>query len=108
MSIVTPDCIAPLTIGFSLDERFSAKLQPVNTEEMITQILNNVIADLDSTRANLERAGRKVIDDVRDAADTMGTALLRGVEQEIAYDDLVKLINTMRRGVSRRTVELDG
>lgn len=79
----------------------------VDVDAVITRILINVSSDIESTRAALERSGRKVIDDVRDASETVGTLLLRGVETEIDYDSLVKINDALLKGIARRQVALE-
>ena len=93
--------------SFLLPPSFGAVPAEFDVDAVISQIQDNVLADLEATRAALESAGRKVIDDVRDAANTPGTALLRGVESEISYDNVVQLINAYKRGIARRRVALE-
>jgi len=78
-----------------------------DVEAVTSQVLDNVLTDLEELRSSLERTGRKVVDDVRDAANSMGTSHLRGVETEVTYDDVVKLVNHLKRGIARRRVVLE-
>lgn len=71
------------------------------TDALVTQILDNNLHELEELRRGIERAQRKDVEDVREF-DTIGSALLRGVESPITYYDLVDLIKDVRQGLARR------
>lgn len=71
------------------------------TDDLVTQILDNNLHELEELRRGIERAQRKDVEDVREF-DTIGSALLRGVESPVSYFDLVDLITDLRQGLARR------
>jgi hypothetical protein len=73
-------------------------------DHITTQMLENNLGYLDALRRSIEVANMKYCDDVRAQQDSMGTAVLAGVEDDISYDALVKLIETMRNGIALRRV----
>lgn len=73
-------------------------------EQITTQLLENNLGYLDNLRRSIEVANMKHCDDVRASTDSMGTAVLAGVEDDICYDTLVSLIQTMRNGIALRRV----
>lgn len=81
--------------------------RPLDLPRVVTQILENDLTYLESLRSGIEAARQKhEIDDVRDFGDTMGGQLLRGVEDEVDYTDLVKLITHIKDGIAQRRVAL--
>lgn len=81
--------------------------KPLDLPRTVTQVLENNLTHLESLRASIETARQKhEIDDVRDFGDTMGGQLLRGVEDEVDYTDLVKLITHIKDGIAQRRVAL--
>ena len=79
-----------------------------NIEAAITQALENNVKWLESLRDDIGGAQRRhEIADVRSFGNTMAASLLVGIEDHIAYDDLVKLIAQMRTGIARRRLALE-
>ena len=89
--------------GTGLSERMRARAAAA-TQAMLTRVLKNNLTALESLRASIERAQRKSMDDVREFGDTMGSAMLLGVEETVSYDDLLDLIAEMEMGLAKRAV----
>lgn len=79
-------------------------VKALDIDDVITQVLENNITHLESLRSSIERAQRKSIYDVREFGDTYAASLFVGVEERVSYDDLLKLIKTMRVGLAARRV----
>ena len=76
--------------------------QRPDTDEVLTQVMENNLTQLESLRSGLERAHMKDIDDVRTFGDTFAGSLLTGVEDRFDYDDLLDLIREFKDGIARR------
>lgn len=80
---------------------------PMDQEKVITQVLENVVADLDNLRADLERRGLFDQHDVRELRPSP-IELLRGIPGGFNYDHLMELVLRMKMGLARRRVSLEG
>jgi hypothetical protein len=81
---------------------FGHRVDGLQPEDVITQVLENNLRHLDGLRRHLEGANQKGIDDVREAGDTTASDVLAGVEQRIRYSDLVKVVDAMKDGIAAR------
>ncbi len=80
---------------------FSFYKEKFDPEAVISQMLDNNLATLESLRVVAENTFQKDRSEVR-LFGHPASALLSGIEKSVSYHDLVEVINAMKAGIARR------
>jgi hypothetical protein len=81
----------------------------LSVDAALTQILDNVVFDLEDLRRRMEYMWRREVGGTTDVRELMpesnAARLLSGINELIEYDDLAVLITAMRIGVAGRRAQ---